>query len=241
MIKKAIKSFMQSLGYKISKTEFYKDPFEDIKRLLKNKSTPVIFDVGANVGQSINRFKKKFPKSTIYSFEPGSNTYLELSAKYNNRKDIHLENIAVGSENNKKEFLENENSDMSSFLEIDRSGWGKISNKILVDTITIDNYCQTNGIPTIDILKSDTQGFELEVYKGAIQMMKSNNIHLAYFEFIFSDMYKNLPSFDEIYKLLKDNNFRLVNFYDFHYQNGLISWVDVLFVNSNYMNNQKKR
>lgn len=236
MIKKTLKSFLQKLGYKISKIEVFNNPYEDIKRLLNNKPIPIIFDVGANIGQSINQFLNYFPKSEIYSFEPGTNPFLELSTKYNNMENIHLENIAIGSEIKKKEFLENEYSDMSSFLEIDRLGWGKISKKIQIDITSIDNYCKTNGIANIDVLKSDTQGFELEVYKGAIQMMKSNNIHLAYFEFIFSDMYKELPSFHEIYKLLTDNNFRLVNFYDFHYQEGMLSWVDLLFVNSNYIN-----
>ena len=141
----------------------------------------------------------------------------------------------MGSEIKKNEFFENEYSDMSSFLQIDRLGWGKIKNKILIETNSVDNYCKTNNIAKIDVLKSDTQGFELEVFKGAVQMMQSNNIHLAYFEFIFSDLYKELPPFHEIYQLLSENNFRLVNFYDFHYQEGMLSWADCLFVNSNYV------
>lgn len=240
MIKKIIKASLQRFGYNLSKIQVYDNPYDDIKRLLHNKSTPVIFDVGANVGQSIDQFLHHFPKSSIYSFEPGTKTFLELSSKYGNEKNICLENIAIGSKTQQKEFLENEYSDMSSFLEMDRLGWGKIDNTTLVDVTSIDNYCQAKNIPKIDILKSDTQGFELEVYKGAMEMMKSNNIQLAYFEFIFSDLYKELPSFHDIYKLLTDNNFKLVNFYDFHYRAGLISWADLLFVNLSYEINAYK-
>jgi len=35
-----------------------------------NIKNPIIFDVGANEGQSIKRFKSIFPKSIIHSFEP---------------------------------------------------------------------------------------------------------------------------------------------------------------------------
>jgi len=35
-----------------------------------NKKRPIIFDVGANIGQSIISFKKNFPNSIIHSFEP---------------------------------------------------------------------------------------------------------------------------------------------------------------------------
>ena len=53
----------------------------------------------------------------------------------------------------------------------------------------------------VDILKSDTQGYDFEVFKGAQQAMRDNRIGLLYFEFIFSDMYKNLPPFDEVFRL----------------------------------------
>jgi len=251
MIKKYTRIFLQKLGYKISKIQpkeaadntpavsygdpflIHQDPLDDMYRLLKNKSKPLIFDVGANIGQTIDKFLARFPESEIYSFEPGPETFLKLSTNHN-LKNVHLENIAMGSTVGKKEFSQNTHPAMSSFLDIDRSGWGKIENKVMVDTMSVDHYCQLNGITRIDILKSDTQGFELEVLKGALQMMSSNNIHLVYFEFIFSDMYKDLPGFHEVYKLLSDNNFRLVKFYDFNYQEGMLSWADVLFVNTAY-------
>jgi hypothetical protein len=41
-----------------------------IKYLLKNKINPIFFDVGANKGQSIDRFLNLYPNSLIHSFEP---------------------------------------------------------------------------------------------------------------------------------------------------------------------------
>ena len=48
-----------------------KDPLCDMARRVQG-SDLVIFDVGANVGQSIERFKKYFPDAAMYSFEPSS-------------------------------------------------------------------------------------------------------------------------------------------------------------------------
>ena len=39
--------------------------------------------------------------------------------------------------------------------------------KIDVSQITLDYYCKKNKIKKIDILKSDTQGCDLNVLKGA--------------------------------------------------------------------------
>ena len=36
----------------------------------KIKSNPIIFDIGANQGQSIERFKKIFNNPIIHAFEP---------------------------------------------------------------------------------------------------------------------------------------------------------------------------
>ena len=58
-IKKIIKNFFSLCGYEINKKNLeIKDlSFDEIYKI-KIKSNPVIFDVGANQGQSIERFKK---------------------------------------------------------------------------------------------------------------------------------------------------------------------------------------
>jgi hypothetical protein len=40
-----------------------------------NTETPVLFDVGANVGSYTRLLHEAFPKATIYSFEPNPNTF----------------------------------------------------------------------------------------------------------------------------------------------------------------------
>jgi hypothetical protein len=75
----------------------------------------------------------------------------------------------------------------------------------------------------------------LEVFKGAERTIRENRIGLIYFEIIFCDMYKNLPSFSEVYDFLTGRDFLLVSFYQFHYQEQLASWTDALFVHKSYL------
>jgi len=131
-------------------------------------------------------------------------------------------------------FFENSLSTMSSFLPLSEFGWGTLTKKTLVNVRTIDDFCKDEKIEKIDILKSDTQGFDLEVFKGAEKTIRANKIGLIYFEIIFSDMYKKLPSFAQLYDFLTSRDFLLVSFYEFHYQRQLASWTDALFVHKSY-------
>ena len=132
-------------------------------------------------------------------------------------------------------FFENTCPDMSSFLPLGKYGWGTIKQETLVEVETIDQFCQEKNIGRIDILKLDTQGFELEVLKGAEYAIGTKKIGLVYLEINFSEMYKNLPSFAEVYDFLESRDFLLVSFYKFHYQNEFVLWTDVLFVHKSYI------
>ena len=206
-----------------------KDPLLDMARRLKNNE-PVIFDVGANIGQSIERFKKIFPSSLMYSFEPSARPFIRLKEVATQYSGVNVFQTALGSSKGTLTLYENSSSDMNSFLEMGAGGSGKIVGEAKVQVQTIDSFCAENNIDYIDILKIDAQGFDFEVIKGAKEMIVAGKIRLLYFEIIFSDMYKNVPRFSEVYDFLLDHGFVLVSLYEFHYQKGLEGWTDGLFM-----------
>ena len=79
---------------------------------------------------------------------------------------------------------------MSSFLSPGKEHWGEINNVTTVQVETLDNYCQRNSISKIDLLKIDTQGYDLEVLRGAKQMLSEHRI----IEITFIDIYQDLGS-----------------------------------------------
>ena len=213
----------------------------DMQRFVPAGVRPLILDVGANTGQSVKRFRRAFPASIIHSFEPSQRIFDQLKTKLTEYDDAFAWNCALGASVGKQTFLENVHSDMSSFLELSQTGWGKIVKESTVEVTTVDQFLADHQLGRVDILKSDTQGYDFEVIKGAEQTMRRNGVGLLYFEFIFSEMYKNLPRFDEVFRHLTDRNFLLVSIYEMRHQNNVASWADALFVNREYAKNAGPR
>jgi len=211
----------------------------DMKRFVPAQARPLILDVGANTGQSVKRFRKAFPASVIHSFEPSRRVFEQLKTNIAGKEGVFAWNYALGSAVGQQTLLENVHSDMSSFLELSKTGWGKIEKESTVEVMTVDRFLAGQQIEFVDVLKSDTQGYDFEVIKGAEQTMRRNRVGLLYFEFIFSEMYQNLPRFDEVFRHLTDRGFRLVSIYEMRHQNNLASWADALFANQEYYGNQR--
>jgi FkbM family methyltransferase len=199
-------------------------------RRLAATDSPLVLDVGANRGQSIERLRRVFARPVIHAFEPGRDTFVALQRRAAGIPDLHVNNVAVGARAESRTFIDTEPDEMSSLLEPSTDAWGRIKRRYAVEVITVDDYCAARGIDLIDILKSDTQGFDLDVMKGAERMIGRRAIRFIYTEVTFSDMYEGLPRFDEIYAFLADRGFALVSFYDFYYQHDRAGWTDALFV-----------
>jgi FkbM family methyltransferase len=230
IVRQSVKKLFRALGIDIRFIpELGFDAFDDMRKIAATDA-PLIFDVGANRGQSIDRFRRTFARPVVHAFEPGRDTFAELQRRTARVPDLLVNNVAAGARAERRTFMENESDDMSSFLELSADAWGVVKRRYPVEVITIDDYCAARGIESIDILKTDTQGFDFEVIKGAQRMIDRRAVHLIYTEIIFSDMYKGSPRLDEIYAFLADRGFALVSFYDFYYTRGRASWTDGLFV-----------
>ena len=243
-IYKIIRKLSRSWGYDIitlPKEKLGIDPYLDMSELVFSEN-PILFDVGANYGQTIDEFTEVFQNNTIHSFEPSPAVFEFLKKKTSTAKNIHIWNYGIGSSPKYLTLNENTNQNMSSFLKMGSDGWGLIERKTSVPVITIDQFCEENKIEKIDVLKIDTQGFELEVFKGAKRCMNENRIGLLYFEVTFIDMYKGLPTFGELYDFAINNGFELVTIYPIKYKNKMAGWTDVLLKNKkyNHIKNQVK-
>jgi FkbM family methyltransferase len=210
------------------------DAFRDMQRLVTT-DRPTVFDVGANSGQTIRDLRRRFKKGAIHAFEPSDRAFTELVANCGHLPNVCLNHTALGSETGEYQFYEMNCSAMSSFLQPGRDGWSRIEQTVRTRVTTVDEYCQRHGIKSIDVLKSDTQGFDLEVLRGARTMLNSARIQLVYLEVNFAEIYEDLPRLDEIYAFMADRGYALVAFYRFQFQHDRASWSDALFVHPEYV------
>ena len=186
----------------------------------------VAFDVGSHKGETIEYFQKINGINKIHSFEPQVLIYNKLVEKYNFNNKIVLNNLALGSNFEEKNFFINSLSSTSSFSSINKDSlWFKIKkiilnekdpikDSIILQTSTIDNYVKNKNINVIDLLKIDTEGYELEVLKGAQKTIDNKKVNYILIEIHFSKMYKDYSK-NKIENFLKKNNFTLLKSFQF--------------------------
>lgn len=235
-LRKLLNPLLEPFGYQIyhgNPGSMGLDPFRDMRRLV-DSPRPLIFDVGANSGQTIRNLRQRFPAGEIHAFEPAEPAFAELQANCGHLPDVHLNSVALGGEPGKYDFYEMESSPMSSFLPLGRDGWGRVVRTVSRQVTTVDDYCSQHGIESIDVLKSDTQGYDLEVLRGARRMLEACRVHLVYMEVNFAEIYQSSPRLDEVFGFLADRGYALVAFYRFQFQHDRASWTDALFVHPEY-------
>ena len=210
MIKKIIQSFLNIFDYQIIKIrkKKYRDFDQILKKILK-KNNNIIFDIGANTGQSLYRYKKLFDKSNFYSFEPSVEAFKALKSKYGNSNDVKLFNTALGSEKKKKLFYEYKNNELSSFIKIDKK-FKETKKNIYVKIDTIDSVFKKNNLKKINLLKMDTQGYEEPILRGAKNLIAEQKIDLIELEIILGDYYEKSSSFKKIEDTLSSGSYRLL-------------------------------
>ncbi len=123
---------------------------------------------------------------------------------------------------------------MSSFLEPGPEYWGEVKRRVTVPVTTLDNYCAELSIERLDILKTDTQGYDLEVLRGSADLLGRHRVRLIYLEISYADVYESGPGLDEVYAFLRGRGFFLVSFYNFAFKNGRADWSDALFVDPEF-------
>ena len=198
-----------------------------IQKELQRLDTPVVFDVGAHEGETIDYLLKIKNIKKIHSFEPQVSSFEILKKKYKKNKKIFLNNIALSKENKKKIFyINNDLSCTSTFSKINKKSlWFKVKNRLIskkniiqntiaIKTLTLDNYIKSRNIKNIDLLKIDTEGHELDVLKGSFESLKKNKIKYILIELHFHKMYKNYSK-KKIENFLKKNGFLLIKKFKF--------------------------
>lgn len=135
-------------------------------------ASPIIFDIGANVGWYSLNFAKLPKVKKIYAFEPIPYVfdYLKKHIKINNASKILPFNFAFSDTPGKKIFYWTKNETVGASMANIISDRHKIS-KIKCKAATIDKFMK-NLSHGVDLIKCDVEGAELFVFKGGIETLK---------------------------------------------------------------------
>ena len=140
-------------------------------KILKNRLNPgdIFLDIGANIGfYSLLASDIIGKGGSIFSFEPDKRCIQKPSEPYisiNNVENIKSFNIAL-SDYDGEGFLSEKPEN--------NSGWTHLTNSSSnesrrVDIVKLDTFVENKNIPKIDLIKIDTEGYELNVLKGGVR------------------------------------------------------------------------
>lgn len=179
---------------------------DDLVRSFPNYSPQMIFDVGANTGQSASELQDIFPQAALHSFEPIGKSFEALVGNCGAKDGFRAHNMALGSRSGSA-VMRSTGTSTANRLIIGASGSGENTETVKIEAG--DDFCLKEGISHIDILKIDAEGHDMEVIRGFMGMLCSSQIDLVQVECSLSPANKQHVAFEHFKVLFEALNYRL--------------------------------
>lgn len=181
----------------------------------------IIFDVGANNGNSFLPAARWFKWWQVYAFEPTPELVELLRGRADGMRNYQIIRNAVSDVPGKATFnvdgLEDWGcSSLLEFNEARRTTWSdrhdlEVTHRIEVEVIRLDQFISQNGITRIDFLHVDTQGSDLRVLRslgGRIGIVRQGVMEVPVSPEL--KLYKDQHSKDEAIAFLEQAGFEVV-------------------------------
>ena len=186
----------------------------DFKRLLKATSGGNMLDVGANVGQTALFMRKEFPRAIIHAFEPVPDTFAVLRQTTQHVQGVQCHKMAVGAKEGLLEISYLPKGDVRNSLNTKRFVDDPAAHRAQVVITTIDAFCSANNIDHVDVIKTDTEGFDAEVLRGATCMFSRNAVSAVVSEVTFDPQNQLQTQFRSLEDFLLSHDFLLCSLYE---------------------------
>lgn len=192
------------------------DAMDDFRYRVQSYEIRTILDVGANKGQSALEFRKEWPNARIHCFEPFEYAYQLL---LENTKDLNVicHKIALGAS---KGYVDvqisdaDKNSTRNSILPTNNIHDPAHLKTERIQMTTLSDFCTQHAIPFVDWLKIDTEGYDLEVLKGATSLLESSSILCIQTEVSMNARNKYHVGFHTMQDYLDKYNYLLFGIYN---------------------------
>ncbi len=174
-------NFLDYVGFQIYLYGYFEeDTVSEVKARLPVGGT--FFDIGAHFGQFTLVGASAVDSGAVHSFEPGPTqfAYLTRNVQLNGYKNVRLNNVALGEKEGQMGF------EVGPARNLGASHLVEGPSETNVRVMALDNYCEENKIASIDALKIDVEGAELNVFKGAKNMLSQTPPKVIFYECVSS-------------------------------------------------------
>ncbi|ARI80119.1 FkbM family methyltransferase [Microcystis sp. LEGE 00066] len=161
------------------------------------------------------------PNLTIYGFEADADECKRMNQNLKERNIRHQEKhipIALSNTQGKSQLYVTKEKACSSLYEPNGNYASRFRSSLPefltldyiseIETTTLDSFCASELIDTIDFLQVDVQGAELNIFQGAQQIIKNSTLAIQT-EVEFAPIYKNQPLFADVDNHLRQQGFFL--------------------------------
>ena len=172
-----------------------------VATVIKQYEVDAIIDVGANEGAFGLQLRGLGYRGPIFSFEPVAGPFKVLARRAQADSDWHVFNFALGAEEGQAQINVSKFSQLSSILPANGYGssWEnmRVEHRQDIAIKTLDGLFSQGVLPggRHYFLKMDTQGYDLQVFKGAQSSL--GNVCCMLSELSLIPLYEGMPSYLE--------------------------------------------
>jgi FkbM family methyltransferase len=183
-----------------------------LEKIFAGMESPTIVDVGANIGEYSEKICLNSSNPTIYALEPHPGNFQKLEENIEGRNITTIRKACgdVEKKVNLFDYEEGRSSHASTVEGVVSKIHKKEKQKVKVDMTTLDRLIKKRNIYTIDLLKVDTEGNEIEVLRGAKKAIERNVIRCIQIEFNEMNVESRTFAKDFVEYLKRYNVFRML-------------------------------
>ena len=213
MIRTYIKKWFDTRGWLIRRWEGIPIGV-DLARFLDDRqllSDGILLDVGAHKGETVAYFLEYFDLDVL-AFEPVKANFKLLSRRYDGDTKVTTFNQAVGDHCGSLDIVLQADSQTHSLRH--RPEHANQQGTEIVEVTTIDAPVEGLSIQKIALLKIDTEGYEVEVLRGAHQALTDEKIEMVFCEVSVDPNDTDHTNLEEVRNFLALYRFHFAGLFD---------------------------
>lgn len=178
-----------------------------LQHALQTSPAPqVLLDVGANKGNwtaEALRLTEPARNIRVHAFEPSRATRTMLAARFVESPSVTVQACALSSAPGEANFYTVEDGAGTNSL-------SPVSGPNAERTIvtTLDKFLEESGIPSVSMVKIDTEGFDFLVLQGARESLRAGRVGIIQFEYNWRWLL-NHACLRDVFGLIADTPYRL--------------------------------
>jgi FkbM family methyltransferase len=186
----------------------------DLKRSFDLARAGCVIDVGAHLGWETVRYAQMFPAAQVHAFELVPATCEQLRRNVAGEPRIQVHAIGLSNQAGTARIALQDDPQLNSLS--GRSQPTADGASVEVEFRRFDDVARSLGIESVDLLKVDAEGHDLQVLEGAGALFAARRVRAVLVEVDFGGSHLQHGDFAEIAAWLAPHGLRFVALHDTH-------------------------